>query len=1034
MGSRRAQASVIGSILFFVLFAAAMGGVAYYASSQSQANAAANKAQQIVGQRNMESLTYQSSSGQLAISNTGAAGTTVKYIVLKFANGSVYEFTPNTSLGTGSLASIPSLIPSQNCGLSTCLSKYNTILRSTNTGDSIGVVTSMGNVFWEKPALAVSASTPGTTVMMTFSASGASSFGSSPVLTVDGVSYTQVQLPVTTTWFVSTTHSYAWQSLSQGIGTRTGATVTGFAQTVSGSVTATSSGTIAATFTTQYLLTLTGGSGVTVNPTSPTNDWYYAAGTSVQATVPNAWNVVAGQSRNNLISYSLDGSSPTSVTRSGAGNFVYAITMGAPHTLAFNSATQYYLTIAGGNGVSASPASPTGDGFYDSGTSLTAATNYVWNQVSGQSRQNLVSWNLDGGTNTLVTRSNTGTYTTSSITMSTYHTLNLNSALQYYLTLSGGTSTATVGSQTSDGWFDAGTGAQAQSGFSWGTVAGQSRSNLYSYAVDGGTPTQIASRSGSGTYTSPAVTMNTYHTLTFNPVTQYSLTVNGGTNLVYANSPTADGWYDTGTSASVTTNYVWNVVNGQSRQDLLSWNVDGGANVNVARSGSGSITVTVVTTMSTYHAVNFNGVTQYTLNAVGGNGITYTGSITNDGWYDSGSTATATSNYVWSIVAGQSRLSLVSWNLDGGANQPLTRAGSGAFTTTSLTMNTFHTVNFNSVTQYYVTEQNGLPLSGGTGALSMTYSFDSATTIVSQALTDTDFESGAGPWYSNTGIGPCANGAATISTTYAHSPTHSAAFLGVWLCYFQGVSVPSLSSPSYDHIVSATFSGYALCPAGSGCNAEVYSDTNANCLAFASGISPIGSSWTFFSATISNYNCQGGINGVGMLAGLGNNFFMDDVTLSYSYYQHLSSSTSTSPNSYSVSGSTVTYSYGVGYAFPGGSSSTNWSATWPSAESYSSNNCSGGSIFGNTISGNGGPCTLTTTRGGSYSSTIGASQTNDGWYDSGSTVSVSASASGPFAFSSWSSTSGPITSSASASTTATLNGYGTVTANFNVNQ
>ena len=174
----------------------------------------------------------------------------------------------------------------------------------------MGVVTALGNVFWENPALAVQASTPGTTVQMTFTASGDSAFASNPVLVVDGTSYTQSQLPATMTWFVGTTHTYAWQSLPEGTGTRVGASVTGSAQSQSGTISAASAGSIAATFTTQYLLTITGGSGVTVSPASPTGDGYYPAGTGVQITAPNVWNVVAGQSRSNLVSYSLDGGSP----------------------------------------------------------------------------------------------------------------------------------------------------------------------------------------------------------------------------------------------------------------------------------------------------------------------------------------------------------------------------------------------------------------------------------------------------------------------------------------------------------------------------------------------------------------------------------------------------------------------------------------------------------------------------------------------------------------------------------------------------
>ena len=216
---RRGVASVIGTMLFVLVLMAGLGAVAYVYSLQGQSSQAAQQAQQLLNQKGRESLTYQAlSGGVLAVANAGSSASTIRYVILRFANGSVYQFTPNLVLGSGSLLSIPSLIPSQNCGLSTCLSKYDTILASTNAGNSVGVVTALGNVFWENPALAVQASTPGTTVQMTFTASGDSAFASNPVLVVDGTSYTQSQLPATMTWFVGTTHTYAWQSLPGGDG------------------------------------------------------------------------------------------------------------------------------------------------------------------------------------------------------------------------------------------------------------------------------------------------------------------------------------------------------------------------------------------------------------------------------------------------------------------------------------------------------------------------------------------------------------------------------------------------------------------------------------------------------------------------------------------------------------------------------------------------------------------------------------------------------------------------------------------------
>ena len=95
--------------------------------------------------------------------------------------------------------------------------------------------------------------------------------------------------------------------------------------------------------------------------------------------------------------------------------------MNGPHTGALVAATQYFLTAAGGNGMTAS-GSQTADSWFDSGTSGTASSNYVWNVVSGQSRNSLYQYNLDGGLCGSNTRLGVGIYTTPSVTMNTYHT------------------------------------------------------------------------------------------------------------------------------------------------------------------------------------------------------------------------------------------------------------------------------------------------------------------------------------------------------------------------------------------------------------------------------------------------------------------------------------------------------------------------------------------------------------------------------------------------------------------------------------
>ena len=79
--------------------------------------------------------------------------------------------------------------------------------------------------------------------------------------------------------------------------------------------------------------------------------------------------------------------------------------------------------------------------------------------------------------------------------------------------------------------------------------------------------------------------MSAAHSVSDVGVTQYFLTnslVSGSVSSVTA-SPTADSWYDSGSSVSVVLNYVWGAAS-STRSNLLSYTVDA-STINVARSG-----------------------------------------------------------------------------------------------------------------------------------------------------------------------------------------------------------------------------------------------------------------------------------------------------------------------------------------------------------------------------------------------------------------------------------------------------------------
>ena len=452
--------------------------------------------------------------------------------------------------------------------------------------------------------------------------------------------------------------------------------------------------------TTQYYLTITGGNGVAYGTASPTSDNWYDSGSSTTVSSNWVWNTVAGQSRTAVTNWQLDTVNQNPV-RQGSGTLTTSsVLMSSYHTVNFVSTTQYYLTTSGGNGVITS-GSQTSDSWYDSGSSATATSNYVWNFVGGQSRNNLYRWNLDGGSWSNIARANTGTYTTSSITMSAYHTVNFGDTVQYYLTVNGGNSvTYGTPSPTSDNWYDTGTSTIVSSNWVWNTIPGQSRTAVTNWQLD--SVNQNPPRQGTGTLATSSISMSTYHTVNFASVTQYYLTVTGGNGVTYsALSPTSDNWYDAGTSTTVSSAWVWNTVPSVSRTAITNYAIDG-ANQNPARQGTGTLTTSSVS-MSTYHAVAFASATQYYLTngLVAGSVSSVTASPTSDSWYDSGSGVSVVLNYVWG-ASSSTRSNLFSYTVDA-VTTNVARSGSGSFTVPTITMSAAHSVGDAGVTQYFLT-------------------------------------------------------------------------------------------------------------------------------------------------------------------------------------------------------------------------------------------------------------------------------------------------------------------------------------------
>lgn len=373
----------------------------------------------------------------------------------------------------------------------------------------------------------------------------------------------------------------------------------------------TSPQSISTTTVAQYQLTDNDPSNSESSVTPPTisgDAGWYDSGTSVTIGLNNVKDATQSQ-RNNLVTYMVDGT-VTSVARSDSGSASIVLTMSAPHVVSAAYQLQYLLSVTGGSALATTPASPTGDFWFDSGTTVTVSTDGIYGRSSGTGTR-VSAWSVDAGTTTTV--DNLSTVTTSQVTMSTPHTVTFATVPQYQLSLNSAAEAALVTCTSptilSDNyWYDSGTtGVTCTLDGTYGRMSGAGM-RISSYSVDGGSGnTEFTA----GTFDTRSLSMTSAHELEATAVSQYQLsTPSGSVSTVTQPSISGDtGWYDAGTQVVVTYDHVWNVVSGQSRTAATGYTVNGGTLVPVTESGTGTFEVSLTVIAPT--TVDVSSRTQY---------------------------------------------------------------------------------------------------------------------------------------------------------------------------------------------------------------------------------------------------------------------------------------------------------------------------------------------------------------------------------------------------------------------------------------
>jgi len=435
--------------------------------------------------------------------------------------------------------------------------------------------------------------------------------------------------------------------------------------------------TYTANFQLQYYLSVTGGN-------SPKGAAWYNSGASATASSTWVWNTVTGQSRTALTNWQLD-TVNQNPTRSNTGNLTTSsIIMSAYHVVNFVSTTQYYLAVTGGNSITYGTASPTSDNWYDSGQSTTVSSNWVWDIVSGQSRHALTNWQLDAVYQN-PTRQYSGTLTTSSITMSTYHTVNFVSTIQYYFSVS-----SAYDSPTGQAWYDAG------SSISSTVTRPVSGGTGIQYETTGWTGTGSLSSGGTaGSSSTGSFTINAYSTCTWNWKAQYYLTMSTNFGTV---SP-ASGWHNEGEVVSISATapsagsgeqYVWNGWTGTGTISYTGLTISSSVTMNSPISETASWTHQLLLTVKTSGLPTAYPTKVYLAGSQVG---TASDSSSYTKWFDAG-TPTGTIGVDNTILgATGTRYVFVKWAEDSSTSNPRT----------SETMDSPKTFTANYNTQYQIT-------------------------------------------------------------------------------------------------------------------------------------------------------------------------------------------------------------------------------------------------------------------------------------------------------------------------------------------
>ncbi len=353
------------------------------------------------------------------------------------------------------------------------------------------------------------------------------------------------------------------------------------------------------TYSRQFLLSFTG---------SQQNWQWVNSGTTTQVSVPGISDRTLGTGKR-MASYSIDGNSPT-IVQPTLGTTSISVYMNGPHTVSINWINQYQVnldsSINSNLAYATAPTISNDNYWYDQGTTVNFVLNSIMNRASGSGNR-LATFTVNGLATDVSTPSPVSVINLNGI--SSPQTISGKILKQFQFNSNSVPLVAVTNSSLirDDGWYDSDTLVTSVYDYSWNQTS-QSRTNAVGYAVNQGTTIPVE-RSGNGTF-SVQVTMTAQKNVSISSTNQFPLFVLGGFNVTSTDSsPTKDTFYDVGTNLTLTTNTIGPLVNGNTRQTITGYTIDG-VPKNTAKPVSIDFTTPTII-ITGLHQLTFNSIPQY---------------------------------------------------------------------------------------------------------------------------------------------------------------------------------------------------------------------------------------------------------------------------------------------------------------------------------------------------------------------------------------------------------------------------------------